>query len=221
MVTANLSADPVSVTLGDGESVDVPTGEVWEVTITASYCARRTPNRFSRTWCNIDNVPITYVTQDIDTTLKDQERRHHDSYITNAVLDAGTTVDCQHVDGSGPGAVHVGGFNMRSGDRTIDNDPLTFVLQDESVTVPDGEVWVVSGMTSARYENNRDRESRVLVNGSPVAFSMNKDDDPNRSGGQNAKFHQSTLVGGDTVGHQTGSGSSGEGALISGWVVSQ
>ena len=88
MVTATVSNSPVSITLKENESVTVPSGEVWKVTISIGLACR----------CEINNVRIsgTYYSDEPNVIP------------VETVLVGGDTVKNSYVGANSN--IHIGGF---------------------------------------------------------------------------------------------------------------
>lgn len=129
MVNVKTQAPSVSVTLADGETTTVPTGETWRVSALG----------FSITTVLIING---YRVQ-----LFDDDQEAAGGGIGQFVLDSGDTIECTTDATNSGGAIHISGFEVSS---SVDNTPISKTGNTTTFTVPTGETWRLNAIGFAQ-----------------------------------------------------------------------
>ena len=128
MAEAALTNPRVHEIITDTSSITVPAGEVWKVQAHSYHFQQN-----NRGGLIVNGTQVTFVydnNQDIP------------AYATFPTVFVGGDT----LAGGDPGMVNtINGYRVDTGDRTIDNTPIsTQLASGESVTVPTGETWDVS-----------------------------------------------------------------------------
>jgi hypothetical protein len=188
---------PVKEVINSGNSVTVPTGEVWQVNLA-------TANAYN----NGSDQDFTVTVGGADVLAQSRwgsgERQSWD--YEDVVLKEGTTVS---FSSSGPPAVFVSGFDVS---QTVDNTPVTETLNGGSFSVPSDETWYVSIFGSTSYSGSGDQSWNAEINGNDFIGASDW------SNGEPLNYHVDGVVleGNDTINHVR-SGSNG--LLVSGWKI--
>lgn len=102
MVNATVDNSPISITVNDGESTTVPSGEVWRVRITVS-------NGFGDENDRSSDYTAVYVNNSRFITITDRRNGEPDTYNVDTVLTSGDTVSIDSPFDRGM-SMHIGGF---------------------------------------------------------------------------------------------------------------
>lgn len=185
--------------VGNGESVTVPTGEVWKVSVSGG-------TRYSDASTGSDLVVTVNNKSCLGFTVggTDQAERNHES----TVFVDGDTISVESFDTSH--TAYISGFEVSS---SIDNTAISEQLGDsESISVPSGETWRISiSSVNVASVGVSEFSTRVTINGdTAVSFAH---------GG--AVAHQKSIIvtGGDTIAASGENDDSTRGVHISGFVI--
>lgn len=98
MVNATVDNEAISTSLSPGQSVTVPSGEIWDVTITVGFYADGFQDNV---YIEINGTPVLHSFFEKQSTS------------ATFVLDSGDTVACQNDTGSGTASgAHIGGYRV-------------------------------------------------------------------------------------------------------------
>jgi hypothetical protein len=216
MTNVQIDNEPVTKSIASGNSVTVPTGEVWQVEIT-----------FGDDDTNISNNTYHYIdvngTQVI--TIYTSSNNYNNDFNAGQflIVEGGDTIAYTSDGGATNAHARLNGFVV-SGDGTgstdVENGVVNEVLTEgQSVTVPTGEVWKF-GYTFADGDADPSNNSifRISIDGNPI-LTASKTSNAYHS---NQDFTDSDIVaqGGETIEFSTDNGTTSPAVKLSGWVVS-
>lgn len=171
MVQINIPENPVQELLQVGQSVTVPSGEVWKVTVHT--------NRESSSWDEsyVNGVPF------INHYHKTNDSDGQGVQSIETVFVGGDTIECGSRSESD---IYISGFEVSG---IVDNAPVSEQVDStNSVTVPSGETWLVNismGRPTTSWTNFQLNGNRWLSSG-PYKMPHTK---------------KVVLTGGDTISH--------------------
>lgn len=197
MVQVSIPESPVQHVLPSGDSVSVPAGEIWKVTI-ALGVRGSSGTTYS---ADINGVTALYT-----NAGNGNNGSVNTGYSIETVLTGGDTVSA-----GSSGTVYVSGFEISS---LVDNTPVVETVgSGSSFTVPSGETWFVDIAMTGGASLNTIYE--VEINGTDfMAYSAGSNNDGAAESGY--QVEDVVLSGGDTI-----STSSGATAIITGFRVDQ
>ena len=160
---------PISETILAGNSLSVPSGEVWEVTVSmrtsANVGSGSGSDHYNR-YVEVDGTMVAHSTSSGHAFSDMADGHMSGTAPARLVLVGGQTIAPTST------ACHVSGFEVSG---QIDNEPVsTTMISGDSVTVPSGESWAVTiagqaGNSEGRANGNIRRY--VRINGEVVASS--------------------------------------------------
>lgn len=167
-----------------GDSITVPGGETWEVTITAAYGTT-----------TYDGTNNAFQVQINNVVAIGGANGNNPTFSSKFILSGGDTVELWQ-DG-GRGECHISGFVVNDSSvpqaERKDNTPVTRAVNGGSFTVPSGEVW------KGRIVANGTDPNGTSTNAAGVRLNGNHLMLINPSEGPENEITEITLAGGDTV----------------------
>ena len=203
----------VSKQISVGNSVTVPSGEIWKVTMT--YGEDKDIGNDGGATIELDGEPILKMGHSSNGSAG-----HGTDSSATLILTGGDTIDTEDT-GDGTFNPHVGISGFRIQD-TVDNTPVQErISTSNSVSVPSGETWLVYPTCGDRDPVANSGTYVINVNGDPVLRMGFADGDGGGAGGVLKNFGpEMILKSGDTVSYDTYDGvNSLNNVALFGWKI--